>query len=362
MTVREASWNNLLENPRSIGKMWSEPCFSEWEEEILLYLDNELPPEGRARVELHLQRCVHCQRFMGEQRRIETELGFDLRLKQRAHSLPADFTHSVTANLPGMKPLPFVQRWLIAWENTWRPDDWWAGICRHAAVAVSLLLLLLVGGGSSLLDASDENYGIQIVEVGKRAFTLPMGNMIANDSDHTVMYRLPDYSHILALPKTSFHIDSYQHLGDDRAIRIARGEIWCDVLPTSEGFSVKTPHATVRVIGTRFAVKVALDKTGIDVVRGQVLAEKREGGMPKTAAVLEGHKTVIPRRGRIQFPSRIEAGREEQIAKAFNRVDEFRQLLPEIVGTPEPSSSDRKNPPTRNPKPKDAPLFHVPKR
>ncbi len=84
--------------------------------------------------------------------------------------------------------------------------------------------------------------------------------------------------------------------------------------------------------------------------------------MPKTAAVLEGHKTVIPRRGRIQFPSRIEEERVEQIAMAFNRVDEFRQLLPEIAGAPEPSIGERKNIPTRSPKPKDIPLFIVPKR
>lgn len=337
--------------------MWSECCFSEWEREILLYIDNELPPEGRTRVEHHLGHCNPCGHYYEEQRRIEAELGFDLRLHQRAHPLPLDFDEHIAGTLPRMKMLSLGQRMAIFLEEHWRPDAWWAYTRRHAAVATSLLLLLMVGGGSSLLNLPQARYDVQVIEVAKRAFLQPVGESISNNTSLDIMYRLPDMSHIIAKPNSSFAFDAYQRRGDDRALRMTRGELWCDVLPTEQGFSVTTPHAIVRVIGTRFAVKVSPTETSVDVIEGQVLIEKRDQGYPKTAAVRAGRHSAVPRRGRIQVPSKLDAKRLGEVHSAFERVDEIRALL-----AAQTSAAERRAMSAEEPRsgPKDPPLIIVP--
>ncbi len=345
--------------------MWSEACFSEWEQEILLYLDNELSPESRTRLEGHLNRCVHCRRFVEDQRRFESELGFDLRLKQRSHTLPNDFTEKIIENLPGMLPLHRWQRLRLFWEQTWCPQHWWQFTVRHAAVVISLFLLIVIGGGSFFLNIPEEDYDVRVIQVAKKAFLIPLGEPITNTAKEKVMYRLPDNSHIIVQPDSSFRIDAYQHQGDDRALSMSRGEIWCDVLPSDEGFSVTTPHAIVRVMGTRFSVKVTSAETKVEVVEGQVLIEKREGGLPKTAAVRSGHHSSVPRRGRIRVPARLDQERIKEIQVAFVRIDEFRTLYEELHAPKDKSTSEaadlfNQNPGNEPGRHKDPPLFLVP--
>ncbi len=54
------------------------------------------------------------------------------------------------------------------------------------------------------------------------------------------------------------------------ALEITRGEAVWHVVPRSGGLTVTTPHATVRVTGTVFSVKVDADRTVVAVYHGQV--------------------------------------------------------------------------------------------
>lgn len=61
-------------------------------------------------------------------------------------------------------------------------------------------------------------------------------------------------------------------LGDQREVRLARGEMLFEVAPLGEGqsFEVVTPHLRARVIGTVFAVRVDERGSAVEVFEGEV--------------------------------------------------------------------------------------------
>ena len=72
-------------------------------------------------------------------------------------------------------------------------------------------------------------------------------------------------------------------LGAERELRLDEGEMLFDVAPLTDGesFAVVTPHLTVRVVGTVFALRVGVEGTSVEVFEGQVVLE-RAGESPRS--------------------------------------------------------------------------------
>jgi len=121
---------------------------------------------------------------------------------------------------------------------------------RPALLAASVALMLAVGGWG-IGGGFDDLRSDHVTAVGQR---------------HGL--DLADGSRILLNTDTALAVD----LGDDhRRVRLYRGEAFFDVAPdAARPFTVRTGTGEVRVLGTRFNVRVAADRTIVTVIEGTV--------------------------------------------------------------------------------------------
>jgi anti-sigma factor RsiW len=77
----------------------------EFESHILDYLENELPPAARPRVEAHLAHCVECQTLAGQLRQLDAALASSL----GAPTLPASFDARLRERLEAARAVPTTQ-------------------------------------------------------------------------------------------------------------------------------------------------------------------------------------------------------------------------------------------------------------
>lgn len=104
-------------------------------EDLSASFDAELPPEGRARLDLHLVGCTACQQLRFQ---LEMMLG-EVRLLPRA-AVPADFARDVLARVAADSELEQLRER----ANKARAEQWWRGL-GIVAQAAGLLLVIATG-------------------------------------------------------------------------------------------------------------------------------------------------------------------------------------------------------------------------
>lgn len=314
--------------------MVHEGCFPEWEQEIWLYLDNELPEEDRIRVERHLENCRRCREFLVDIRPVEDCIRSHFHAAV-AEPLPENFTDEVMDNLPGMVAQPRYRRFWLALRRNLTPQAIGPAVRRHPATVAALFLLCVGTLFSMWLGRVEEDYRVRLIAHDGEAFRLRLSESIRCTNLDGRTYELPDGSMLFARSGAVFSIEAYQNHGDDRWISLRRGEIWLDVETESkEGFTVSTPQARVKVIGTCFAVRLKQRMTCVEVARGSVLVENIDQGHPRSCRLKASEKITADRRGRLFDWGRVGAERARQIVSPFQafRADQETPLQPK----PEP--------------------------
>lgn len=317
-----------------------ECCFPEWEQEIWLYLDNELPEEDRIRVERHLENCRRCREFLVDIRPVESCIRshFDA---AAAHPLPENFTDEVINYLPSMIALPRYRSLWLALGRYLTPRVIGGAMRRHPVTVAALFLLCVGSLFSAWLGRVEYDYRVKVIASGERAFLVDLSESIWCEDPDGQLYELPDESLLFAQSGAVFSIEAYQNHGDDRWISLKRGEIWLDVITKDqrEGFTVSTPEARVKVMGTCFAVRREERKTCVQVVRGSVLVENVGRGTPKSCRLNVAERVTADRRGRLVDWGPVKPQRVEEVCAAFEAIRGYEE--PQI-------------------RPKSEPLFNVP--
>jgi hypothetical protein len=260
--------------------MANKGCCIEWEQEIILYLDNELPESGRSRVEKHLRQCKYCAPLYREMERENQLMGGRLRHLAEA-GMPASFTRDVMEALPVSAVITFRSRMK---ENLRKTNDLVFGPARvHLAVAASLLICLF-----GLFVARDMNHSSlqdTRIEIRRNGVVQQVAvlNPILVTYDQGEFFEFPDGSVAYATKGTLFNIESYQQgkddktLGADRQIKLLKGELFFDVQSANEGFNVICANSKTTVFGTQFYVGSSPEyrTTLVGVREGRVFVEKR---------------------------------------------------------------------------------------
>jgi hypothetical protein len=256
-------------------------CCTEWEQEIILFLDNELSPQGHARVKKHIKKCAACAEFCRELEREEYLLSGAVR--QEAESfLPADsFTDSVMKALPDSRPLDLG--WKVVELVLSGSRFVWAQAVNHAAIAASLLICLIGTLVTLKMGYVKENPTLYITR-NQTLYPCYVKEPILVTRPEGEFFEFPDGSLAYATKDTWFTIESYQeeknnsNVGKDRQISLKFGELFLDVRPAKEGFTVSCANSKAKVFGTQFYVSANLGEyfvTTVAVREGQVMVEKQ---------------------------------------------------------------------------------------
>ncbi len=262
--------------------MKAKGCCTEWEQEIILYLDNELPSDRCTHVEKHLERCHHCSDFYFDVEREERLLAGSLRQETKPALNSLAFVNQVMSDLPLVQPVTLS--WRLREMSLTATRILFQQGYRHYAIAVSILICVLgiyatlsMGNIGELPLVHIKRSGILYSSILRQPFYIdkairPEGEFF-EFHDNTVVY---------ASPYTLFSVEAYPEneekdsVGMERRIRLQSGELFFDVKHRNEGFSVICPNAMVKVVGTQFYVSVTSGQTKITSVavrKGNVLIE-----------------------------------------------------------------------------------------
>lgn len=305
--------------------MAAKGCCTEWEQEVVLYHDGELSESGCARVDRHLNKCADCASFLSDLSQEELMLAGRLRRQVSAFTPGPQFSAGVMNLLEHRNPETIWTRLQHALYDLTvvtfirsRP---------HMAAAISLLVCLVGALMSAQVgDVANEQY-FNITRSGKVLRTTLYDLMYVARPEGE-FFELPDGSTLYASPGTWFSVESFQEgggavsVGSDRRISLKSGEIFIDVRPAKEAFSVVTANSKTTVFGTQFyvGVEVGANKhTLVGVREGRVIVEKLGRSVMGSTVLTNGQQTnVITRNGKtvLQAPDPID---EELLA----RLDRF---------------------------------------
>lgn len=257
-------------------------CCTEWEQEILLYMDRELSPESSDRVQRHLERCDECARFYRIIDREEQLLSGRLRHKVEMTADPDVIADLVMRDIPAFQPINFSQRAVghVTTALLYLMDR----NRRHYSLAASILIC--VAGVLFALQAgtvAEEKY-INIVRGGSYIRVAPKEPILIT-SDEGEFFDLPDNSVVYATKDTCFSIDSYSmendnsSINEERSLKLISGSLYIDVQPhpMKIGFNVVCANAKATVFGTQFYVHTTTGQnktTEVGVREGRVMVEK----------------------------------------------------------------------------------------
>ena len=247
--------------------MANKGCCIEWEQETILYLDNELPDSGRSRVEKHMRQCKFCSALYREMERETQLIGGRLRhlaevgmpdiYDNRSGNCGLNFTNAVMNSLPTSSVVSLQGR---VKEKIRYISEMIKGPARiHLAVAASLLICILSIFTAFQFNAKTQNTCIAIKRNGVTQ-QIAMLNPILVSYEDGEFFEFPDGSIAYATKNTAFNIVSYQQgsdpkrIGTDRRIDLMQGEMFFDVEPANEGFNVICANAKTTVFGTQFLV------------------------------------------------------------------------------------------------------------
>jgi Putative zinc-finger/FecR protein len=263
-------------------------CCTEWEHEILLYMDHELAPNSCERVQRHMEKCEDCARFYRIIQREEQLLCGRLRNQVEMTTDPGVIADLVMSDIPAFQPVTWQQRLAdhAATVFNYLSDK----NRRHYSLVASILVCLFGILFTMQVGNVTEEGVINIVRSGIRTHVAP-GEYIVVSTDEGEFIELPDQSVVYATPGTYFTIESYldhkvvsdsggETINEERHLKLISGALCIDVRshPVKTGFSVTCSNADAKVFGTQFYVHTTTgpDKvTQVGVRTGQVMVEKR---------------------------------------------------------------------------------------
>ncbi|MBI1390056.1 MAG: hypothetical protein GC154_16565 [bacterium] len=334
--------------------MAAKGCCTEWEQELVLYGDGELAKDGSERVERHLHKCQECSSFYNEMVREENLISGALR-RQAAPFAPRDaFSESVMMALEARSPETVwtrLQNYLheltvVTYVRT-RP---------HMAAAISLLICLAGALIAPQINTPSEDHYIHVTRNGK-VFRVSLLEPIHVWNAEGEFFELPDGSILYATAGTWFSLEAFQEgggaasVGSDRLISLKSGELFVDVRPAKEAFSILTTNSRTTVFGTQFyvGVQVGVDKhTTVGVRQGRVIVEKQARNQLGSTVLTDGEEThVISRNSKVTLsaPDTIDPELLARLNRFYDaRSDRTMQRLepnlPAIEGEIIPAAAD----------------------
>lgn len=332
-----------------MNRMVANGCCTEWEQEIVLYLDNEISAEMGLRVEKHLRKCSECSAYYAEVAREERFLAGRIRHAVEA-DLPGEaFTAQVMRSLPE-QPLGWVDqvKQYVAEGGAWLMAP------RQRSLAFALTLLICSIGLYFTLyvgQQTQERY-LNIQRSGS-LFRTTLMEPFYIDNPAGERFGLPDGSVLFATRGTWFSIDSFPdaktsnaNIGEDRRISLKSGEVFIDVEPAKEAFSVVTMNSKTTVFGTQFYVRTDSHQDGyrdtlVAVREGRVIVAK-QGRKPMGSTELTDQQmtrvTTLKENTHLQVPCRVEEDLHTRLESIFHSLakpaGEQNQLIPLVEGLP----------------------------
>lgn len=291
-------------------------CCMEWEQEIVLYHDNELSPESCLRVEKHLRKCSRCSEYYTALAREERFMAGRLRHQFAAPLSNRAFTDQVMRRLPA-QPLSASER-AMEWAKEYA--EWmFASGRRSVALAMTLLICALGAYWAVQVGLHIEETTLNIQRNGA-IFRTTLLEPLSSTFETGEYFELPDGSILYATQGTWFQIESFPNhdeersdIEEERRIKLVLGELFIDVQSRRETFSVVIENnAKITVHGTQFYV--ATDRysnviqTKVAVREGRVNIEKMRNQLGATYIHSEEMTSVNTINGSIQlqFPETID--------------------------------------------------------
>jgi hypothetical protein len=314
-------------------------CCTEWEQEIVLYLDDELSPQGRSRVERHLSRCLSCSSFYRELEREEYLLAG--RLCHEAHPFfPTDeFTDEVMNTLPVSNPRTYSRKIveLVCAVSRIAASKGH----RHVAVAASILICLAGVLVTLSMGNMPQERMVKIKRFGT-FYDYRIHEPIYVTDSRGEFFEFPDGTTAVATNGTCFTIESYQegssdsNVGEDRQLRLMFGALFLDVRAAKERFSVRCANARASVFGTQFYIHINRGphkETTVAVRQGRVQVEKLGQDQMVNTVLSERQMTrVYSTNGvvRLQTPSPIDGAllRDLDLFDKARSDRSFQQIFP----------------------------------
>jgi len=305
---------------------------TEWEQEIGLYLDNELSESNRERVERHLKRSEASARYYRILQREEQHLAGRLRHEIQPYLKSSQFTNSVMDALPAHPTHPLwhkIKSWSKATIVFFRTPG-------YSRVALAASILVCVAGIlASLYLSTPEEPRILNLKKNGRIVSMTLPEYILVNHLEGEFYEFPDTSFAYAVTGTLFSIENYQegsgeaYVGNDRRLTLNNGELYIDVNPQNEGFTVETGNAKVTVFGTQFYISSKNRITTVAVREGKVMVEKNGRNQHGNTLVTAGQTTkVLTQDGNIilSHPKPINSALKENL-NLFNDAYQNRDTL-----------------------------------
>lgn len=259
--------------------MPSQGCTQEWMQEIVLLIDNELPDCRRQQADEHISHCRSCQVFYHSALREDRLLAG--RVQHESHQLTPQFSNLVMSSIDSQTIPTLAERMIDSakvFQRYFLGEGKW-----HTAVAVTIIGCLIATNMSFHLGSITDPYYLPMMKGGEQYTAILPDDFIVDKNTGEFFY-LFDGSVVYATPNTSFVVTDYpKNIEEDpvdkeRRIVLWYGQLYLDVAPANQGFTVVTPNAEVKVFGTQFYVhssKGREKKTTVAVREGRVMVEKR---------------------------------------------------------------------------------------
>lgn len=259
--------------------MPNQGCTQEWMQEIVLLIDNELPESRRHQTDEHIKHCRSCHVFYHTMLREDRLLAGQV--QHETPDLQPQFSQAVMNSIEEQAVPTIVDRsnhWFKTFKLYMQGEGKW-----HTAVAATIIGCLIATYMSFHLGNITDPYYLPMMKSGEQYTAILPDDFVVN-KENGEFYYLFDGSVIYATPNSSFVITDYpKNINEDpvdkeRRIVLWYGQLFLDVAPANQGFTVVTPNAEVKVFGTEFYVfsSKGQDKhTTVAVKEGRVMVEKR---------------------------------------------------------------------------------------
>lgn len=322
-------------------------CSLEWEQEVTLYLDRELPTSSIGRVERHVQSCEMCSRFLLQLEREEQLLAGALRHDADEFFFNMNLANQVMEALPAYQPNPLVRRFQL-WKQQVH-EFFQAEGRRHLALALSMCICV-IGILFALKVGNVEEQQYLHIKHNTTLVRTTLPDLFLSATMDGDYFEFPDTSLVYATFGTWFTVEAYQQdsgvsaVGTERRLSLKTGEMFVDVHPEQEGFSIVCSNAKATVFGTQFyiAINPGPDKETVIAVReGTVMVEKQGRNQVGSTVVNGGQMTkVITKDGKVILRSPVPIS-----AELLERLDRFSEARNKRVWQRfSPSYSPMENP------------------
>lgn len=264
------------------------------EQELIGYLENELPPADRQRVEAELERDPQQRRQLVQQAQMENALRAALGNAANEH-----VKQSVLTVLRGEQDASLKQRVLADTSFVSRPFsllDSLSAIFRRPAWAFSLAavcIILFLGiwlttRTAPLADAIETPTQVALAS-GKLTPKLGDTIRVGNSTSATVTFADGTILHLEPGTEIALQPVTNPPRAGGKQFKLISGALSAAVAkqPTGLPLLIQTPHALVTVVGTEFDLNVATNQTALEVTHGLVKMSGTSDAQPVSVAAGE---------------------------------------------------------------------------